>query len=96
MAVMNLAIDQNLKSNKDHVISNGDEKFLPIFCAACNPGFRPVYYSKDPNNRYFNLQVAKCEPIDNCIGRQWVNSCSKCKSGYAFKMPSFEGECTSK
>ena len=38
--------------------------------------------------------MKRCEEIKNCIGRQWVNSCSKCKTGYAFKMPSMEGDCT--
>lgn len=55
MAVVNLSIDTNSKSHKELNIRNEDETFLPIFCAACNPGYSPVYYSKDYNNRFFNL-----------------------------------------
>lgn len=39
MAVVNLSVDDNSKSHKELVINNPNEIFLPIFCAACNPGY---------------------------------------------------------
>lgn len=42
----------------------------------CKPKFKPTITDS---------KIATCTFIDNCIGDNWFNACSKCENGYAYK-----------
>lgn len=68
----------NLKSTNKEL--SGD--YNPLFCAACKPKYSPttvtgVSHMQDP-------YITTCEEIQNCIGSEWFNSCSKCNANYVY------------
>jgi hypothetical protein len=72
LAVINLTSNDKLPTvNKN-----------PVFCAACKPKYAPI---TSPAGSYLSNQyIVTCEEIQNCIGSEWFNACSKCNTNYAY------------
>ncbi len=68
--------------NVNNALSDGNNDNKAIYCYACLPGFkptRPILQASTPG------RVTLCTKIDNCSGTDWMNYCSQCQAGYAYK-----------
>ena len=62
-------------------------EILPVYCAACSPGYRPTRVGQT-TTAFVPYMVTACTVISNCNmtdTNNWFNSCSKCNSGYTWE-----------
>ena len=75
LAVVNLSDTGTAKQPVDD--------YYPLFCAACKPKYSPVVQGVGTSH-LTTPYIVTCEEIQNCIGSEWFNSCSKCNANYVY------------
>jgi hypothetical protein len=73
LGVINVDATDGNSLNNVKTIAADVRVSISHFCASCKPGYRPTFLSTT-----FNHIPTKCTLIENCIGKDWFNSCSKC------------------